>query len=86
MLTSDEINLLIEALETWESEGGIEAALIATLMTRDKPEREAEAFIEERHREFKGQQRLKKERSIMLKAKLLQLRDKAEVEELVEEL
>ena len=80
-LTEQELTLLIEATEAWENKDSGQEIMFSLLdsMVTDKmpPEKKAEVERErlERRRKAEADKKIRKERSIMLRAKLLQMRD-----------
>ena len=83
MFNVEEIKDLMSALDSWESDDGGEliTTMIGGILT---PQEDREEYMEERQAksEEAAQERLdRKERSILLKAKLISMRDKAEVAE-----
>ena len=80
MFEEQEIYILLEALECWEKDAFQSHFMTSLLMgglISEKDKRDD--FLSERHQEFesqKDQRKAAKERSIIIKAKLIQLRDK----------
>ena len=83
MFNLEEIKDLMSALDSWEKDDGGE--MMTTLMGgMITPPEGREAFLEEREAKSKdaAQERGERnERSILLKAKLISMRDKAEAKE-----
>jgi tRNA A37 threonylcarbamoyladenosine biosynthesis protein TsaE len=80
-LEHEDIDVLIEALNEWKHKG-MSGLMMATLLigitNKDEKQREAEIEKKDRaHRELVAQ---RSERVILLQAKLLQLRDRIDVE------
>ena len=83
MFNLDEIKDLMSALDSWESDDGGE--LLSTLMggiltpaeNRDEYLEERKALLEEKAQEKEA----RKEKSVLLKAKLISMRDKVEAKE-----
>ncbi len=81
-LTRQDVDVLIEAMEAWErsgSEGQLMGSLMGSLLCRGDEEAMAKMKKEQERsrREFEEKQRLRKERSVVLRAKLISLRDAA---------
>jgi hypothetical protein len=88
-LTSDECNLLIECVDAWKS-SDVMAGLMTGMLMMGLSREDSE---EKRHKQFddatkKGQEesRSKEERAVLLKAKLIHLRDQLSIEEVSGEL
>lgn len=89
-LTDDDLGTLIDALEAWESKdqaGEMLGDVLGAMLTRDDPRAKHE--LEQRMRSdqlmrdrAKG---MRKERSVMLRAKLLTLRNRRRVDSLIAE-
>jgi hypothetical protein len=85
-LTDDDLATLQEALEAWESKdaaGEMFGDVIEALLTDRMPERQAQGVAATRAaQKLKAQraQAVRKERSVILRAKLLTLRDRRRVE------
>jgi predicted kinase len=94
MFTTEEIELLLESLKDWEdnrAEANVKVlAMAAVLAGRGQKGREEEddpaTIIKKMAAESQTETRLRRDRVIMLKAKLLQLRDRAEVDDLAQSL
>ena len=86
MLSSDEINMLLEAIEIWKEmtpvESGNMVAIMNGIVTGDQEEMKAVIHnaLEEAHRKRTS----RKERGILLQAKLIEMRDKMDVSEAAE--
>lgn len=83
MLNNDDIQILMEALDALESKASRDAfsmSMIGLMLMDDKEEarREAERELEKAKAETEGM----KERIILLKAKLIQMKDKRAVDEM----
>ena len=83
MFNIEEIKDLMSALDSWENDDGGEllSTLLGGLLT---PKEDQEEYLKER--QVKSEEAVqsksdRKERSILLKAKLISMRDKAEVKE-----
>lgn len=87
-LTNQDVNTLIEALDAWEQSGfagQLMGDMFAGMLCKDESAMEKmKAERERSNAEYERKVRAKKERSIILKAKLLQLRDSIEVDSLLE--
>lgn len=89
-LTREDLDVLIEATEAWESKDSFgdlfEGVLTAMIGPReDGPEREAwlrkqEALRADKNVAAEQAKRVRKERSIILRAKLIQMRDSVEAD------
>lgn len=80
MFTDDEIQVLMDALDAWEEKEATDE-MLATMLTFAMATDAADAANIMRERKAKkapvqDSRRLRKERSVLLKAKLIQLRDK----------
>jgi hypothetical protein len=76
MLTSQDIEMLFEALDAWETEAtsnSMLGSLFAMALSKDDGKVMAEDILTE----GRDKTRTRKEQSILLKAKLLQMRDEA---------
>lgn len=87
MFNASEIELLFEALDALEGKGGSEM-LVSMLMTAgltkgDQRDEEMNKLKEE-HEQKEADRRLLKERIILIKAKLIQMRDKSEAQKIAE--
>ncbi len=84
-LTSDDLTVLGEALDSWivkDAAGSIMSELIVGLVARDGQEAAAQKLEEQKQRlAIEKQQR--KDRAILLQAKLIQMRDRLLAESLV---
>ena len=83
MFDTREINDLMDAVECWEKDDGGElfVTLVGGMMT---PPDQREEFMEERKKESEekaAEKKARKERAILLKAKLISMRDVAEAQE-----
>jgi hypothetical protein len=86
-LTDDDLTTLVEALESWESKGtagALMSDIMGAMMAGDNPR--AQAAVEEHRRadQLKRDREtaVRKERSVLLRAKLLTLRERRRVERL----
>lgn len=87
--TEQELNNLIEALDSWESKDslgefatGIFGAIFSDkLSEEEKSKREAKEEVEKRKRA--AEKAIRKEQSIIMKAKLIQIKNKSGVNELI---
>lgn len=83
MLTQEDINLLLEAVETWKDIMPVEGHHMEVMMSgivSGNPEQFKEAMgkaVEEAGRK----RRSRKEQAILIQAKLIQMRDKMDVQE-----
>lgn len=89
-LTVADINILLEAVDAWEDSDSMMGLTTSMLMlglgvAGDTAE-EKKANLTQTMNEAKAKQENKKEQAIMLKAKLLMLRQKLEVEEVAKEM
>jgi len=86
MFTTDEIQLISEGLDALRGHAALEefsATLMGAMIARNKEEALSEAQKgKDRLHKIKVEQVALEERIILLKAKLIQLRDRAEVNEL----
>jgi len=76
MFTEDEINVLLEAVEAWEKEdaaSGLMSMMLGAMLIKDEAERDA--MMEESKAATEAKTNAKKERAILLKAKLIQMRN-----------
>jgi len=85
MLQADEINILLEAMDSW-SRQDVKDELLFSMITAglSRTENEAKQGIEQAHlriEQGKDARRLKEERATLIKAKLIKMRDLAEVQE-----
>ena len=81
-LTRDEINQLIDAVETWSQtneapSNHMLSMMIGSIGNAEKSKEVAAALNEEMRRKAKA----RREQGILLQAKLIQLRDKADINE-----
>ena len=81
-LTRDEFNQLIDAVETWSRTNEVNGNKFMSMMADsmgdpEKGKQMIEAFNEEMQRKATS----KREQGILLQAKLIQLRDKADINE-----
>lgn len=74
MLTIEEINTLLEALDAWESQPTSSAAIGGMLGMALLGKEKGDAYMEEAMDKSKSEVELRRERSIMLKAKLVELK------------
>jgi hypothetical protein len=82
-LTGHDYDLLIEALDCWEASPHSSAmigSIMSTLVIKDKEA--SEKFIEKQMSETSLKVKSRKEQSILLKAKLLKMKDAVEIESL----
>lgn len=84
-LTKSDLNVLIEAMDSWESKhlpGMMMETILGGLLPKDDPIAVAKykAEAEARRRKDEDERRVRQERSILLKAKLIQLRDNADAD------
>ena len=89
MLTRDDVNVLIEALEAWEYKdiGGevLGSMLVAMLGSGADPiakEKMRQQQDEDRER-YKQERQARKERAIGIKARLLEMRDRIDADALI---
>ncbi|WP_373649032.1 hypothetical protein [Schlesneria sp. DSM 10557] len=89
-LTREDIALLFDAVERWEQRDGtgrMMSSMFGSILTKDDPEAKAK-FNEEMERIQRQQDledRTKKERGVMLRAKLIALRDSMDAARLFEQ-
>lgn len=88
MLTRQDLDTLIEAVEAWEREdafGDMMGDMLTSLVCRDDPIAKAKIEEERAKQKIERDQKrtTKKERGIMLRAKLIQLRDSADADRLL---
>jgi hypothetical protein len=90
MLTVDDINLLMEAVNAWEQKDTKDLMVTSVLsMMLCKNEQQAKSMLEEHKLEQKKldeSKQIRQERAILIKAKLIQLRDKLEVNDFIDTL
>jgi len=82
MLEYEDYELLMDGLDALEAKAGsnrLMTGLIGTMLAKDEEQREEMKTKFEASQEQQREERLLKERVIMIKAKLLHLRDRAEV-------
>lgn len=85
-LADDDLDTLIEALEAWEHKdaaGDIMTTLIGSMLTRKHGDEMGAMVAAERAKEAESaetKKRLRKERSVILRAKLLMLRDRRQAQ------
>lgn len=77
-LTRDDVTILCEALEAWERKdtaGNMLGMLIGGMFTKDDPIARAKFETEEKQRNERAarEERARKDRSVILRAKLLQM-------------
>lgn len=89
--TTDDMNVLLEAMEAWESKDmavEIMGEMLAGVMT-DRRDPIAKAQLEaeraERQKKSSEARQHRKERSVLLRAKLIQMRDAMSVADMVAE-
>lgn len=91
-LTRDDLNIMIEAVEAWESKGlvGEMITMMAEGIGGPPPGVSVEAYREQLDRKRKArdaaaasEKKLCKEQSILLRAKLIALRDSIEADEFI---
>ena len=87
-LTKQECELLIEALTAWEYDVGDDSfgAIMAGLLSTDAPpeiKRKMDMDIKERRDKMKKERKRRQERAIMLKAKLLTIKDSEVAKEIM---
>lgn len=87
-LTTEEINILMEALESWENKevaGFIMRHVLSSMMIpKDAPEEQISKFeneIKSRERREEMEKKERKDTSLLLRAKLIQIRNSIVVEE-----
>lgn len=83
--TADDIDCLMDALEVWETKGEtgeLMADIFGSMLVKDDPIAKAkiEADRVERRQKHEREKRRRKERSIVLRAKLITMRDDAAFE------
>lgn len=87
-LSKQEIAVLLEALDCWDNKGSSElvlASVMGMVMARNDDERNrVQRERDDELKKFEGNQRVRRERSVILKAKLLGMRDNLDVDELLE--
>ena len=80
-LTRQDLDVLIESMEAWENKddfGGIIAGMFDEMLSeKSSPEKQLEMKLrrEKENRDRQDKKLVRKERSIMLRAKLIALRD-----------
>ena len=82
MFTLEEIDILIEALKSWENEGsthGLLTAMLSVGLGADKDEAIEDAKAQSEL--FVAEKKKKEYQSIMIKAKLIKMRDEIEAKE-----
>lgn len=87
MFALDEIKNLMEALDAWEDVKPTETlmnGLLAMLVGGEENLNEVKAAVDEKMEEANKIRDMRKEQAILLKAKLLGLRDQAEASEAAE--
>lgn len=87
MLTKQELDCLIESMETWVNKdlsGDIMGAIFTGMIGRDDPLSKAKMAEEERLRKIKAdaERKIRKERCIVIQAKLLAMRDSVDADKL----
>ncbi len=87
-LTKQEFDLLIEAVQTWESNAGSLVGSIFSAILGPKPDAPGyEQYVQQReddNRQVKDESKRRAERGVMLRAKLIQMRDSMEAAEFVD--
>ena len=84
-LTTAEIDVLIEALDDWESRGlmGVMmGSLLTGLVEKDKTKEDRARAVDEEMAQFQREKKGRKEQSILLKAKLISLKNKLDANSL----
>lgn len=86
ILTNEDINILLEAVDAWLARGlsgYMMSTMISAIAIRD-PEERKKAMQEEKdcEKSKEAEKAVEKERAIVLKAKLLMIRDKKYADEL----
>lgn len=82
-LTREDLDVLVEAVETWEKAPMGEAmttSIMGAMFLRD--EDKADEFMQKEKTRAEGRERERKRKAIMLKAKLMQMADDMVAEEL----
>jgi len=86
MLTQEDFNTLLEAVELWKDmmpmEGNQLGEIVQGFMSGDKEQ--AMARVRAAAEEAGRKHRSRKEQGILLQAKLIQMRDKADLQEVAE--
>jgi hypothetical protein len=88
-LTKQDLDVLIEAVESWESKdaaGEMAAEIMTAMISRSKEDydlMQSKRSVEKASRE--RERRTRKDRSIVLRAKLIQIRDSIEASDFVDE-
>lgn len=91
--TKDDLETLIEAMGDWESIGNHEFHIMNAIKNMPMPPEDHEAFehvvhikkwYEDRSKEIKTQRRVRQEKAIFLKAKLMLLRQDMTIDQLFE--
>lgn len=89
-LADDDLDVLMEALEAWEVKdqfGDAMTNIVGSMIARRDPiaraRMEHERAVDKRNAEHA--KRMRKERSVLLRAKLLQIRDRRRAEHLTDE-
>lgn len=88
-LGDDDLDVLMEALEAWESKdlfGNAMGDMLEDLLTRKVGPMEPEAVMQRRMQKERQEhdKRSRKERSVLLRAKLITLRDRRRAEHMVD--
>lgn len=83
MLTEEDIDLLLDAIYHWEN-ADADSYLLTSLLgiTLSRSEEQARDVLANREKEYalaENERRMKREQAIVLKAKLLRLRDKIRI-------
>ena len=86
-LSRQDVSVLLEALDAWEvkdANGRMMGSLLGAMLSRNDEERAKMKEMEDReNKKMEESMRIRKERAIILKAKLLQMRDGIEVDSLL---
>ena len=81
-LSRDEFNQLIEAVETWSRTREVNGNKFMSMMVESMGDPEkSKAMIDAFNEEMQRKAASKRERGILLQAKLIQMRDKADINE-----
>jgi len=82
ILTRDEINQLIDAVETWSRTNEVPGSKLFSMMMGNMgdPEKSKE-MIDSFHEEMSRKANSKREQGILLQAKLIRMRDQADLDE-----
>ena len=87
--TRQDLDVLFEAVESWEKEDhgpGFMGHMLTGMLGDKSPEAAAklEAEMDQRQKEADAKKRKRKERGVMLRAKLITLRDQVDASEFVD--